>query len=133
MPRTGGLFGLVLAVVGIVAARRWVDAVEVRGSSMAPALQPGDRLLVVRRRGPIRPGDVVLALDPRDAARELVKRVEAVSGDEVVLRGDHAPASTDARTFGALPASAVTWRAVARYWPPGRVGAIPAAGSIDSA
>src|SRR5690349_19481151 len=96
-----------LAVAGaaLLAARRWVDAVEVRGSSMTPALRPGDRLVVVRRRGAIRVGDVVLALDPRDASRELVKRVEAVTHDGVVLRGDHAPASTDARTFGALPVS----------------------------
>ena len=127
-----GLAGsLVVAVAGLAAARRWVDAVEVRGSSMAPALQPGDRLLVVRRRGPVRPGDVVLALDPRDAARELVKRVEAVTDDGVVLRGDHAAASTDARTFGALPPSAVSWRAVLRYWPPDRVGPIPSAAASE--
>ncbi|HEX7225632.1 MAG TPA: S26 family signal peptidase [Candidatus Limnocylindria bacterium] len=132
MPIARGLAAsLAVAVIGLVAARRWVDAVEVRGSSMAPALLPGDRLLVVRRRGPIRRGDVVLALDPRDAARELVKRVDAVTDAGVVLRGDHAALSTDARTFGALPASAVTWRAVLRYWPPGRVGQIPAAAASE--
>ena len=120
---------LLATAVGLVAARRWVDAVEVRGTSMIPALEPGDRLLVVRRRGAVRPGDVVLALDPRDAARELVKRVDSVSDDGVVLRGDHAAASTDARTFGSLPPSAVTWRAVLRYWPPGRIGPIPPASS----
>jgi nickel-type superoxide dismutase maturation protease len=127
-----GLAGsLAVAVLGLLAARRWIDAVEVRGRSMAPALQPGDRLLVIRRRGRVRPGDVVLALDPRDAAREIVKRVESVTDDEVVLRGDHAAASTDARTFGALPASAVSWRAVLRYWPPGRVGSIPPAAASE--
>jgi nickel-type superoxide dismutase maturation protease len=113
---------LVVAGAAALVVRRWVDTVEVRGRSMAPALEPGDRLLVVRRRGPVRVGDVVLALDPRDASRELVKRVARVDEHGTELRGDHADSSTDARTFGTLPESAVTWRAIARYWPPGRLG-----------
>jgi nickel-type superoxide dismutase maturation protease len=132
MPSTRALLGtFVLVAAVLVAARRWVDVVEVRGASMVPTLDPGDRLLVVRRRASIRRGDVVLALDPRDAARELVKRGEATDGAEVVLRGDHAAASTDGRTFGALPASAVLWRAVFRYWPPSGVGPIPSAPASD--
>ena len=127
-----GLTGpLVLAGVAALVARRWIDTVEVRGRSMAPALEPGDRLLVVRRRGPVRPGDVVLALDPRDASRELVKRVARVDDGGVELRGDHAEASTDARTFGTLPESAVAWRAVARYWPLDRLGRVAASSSPE--
>ena len=100
-----------------------VDVVEVRGRSMVPALRPGDRLLVVRAGGP-RPGDVVLARDPREPRRELIKRVTSVDDRGVHVRGDNPTESTDARTFGALPVSAVRWRAVARYWPPDRVGPI---------
>lgn len=108
---------------------RALDAVEVAGTSMAPALEPGDRLLVeswtFRRRAPL-PGDVVLAADPREPDRELVKRVVAVGDAGIFLRGDN-PASTDSRTFGAIRADAVRWRAAFRYWPPRRVGRVPRA------
>jgi nickel-type superoxide dismutase maturation protease len=103
---------------------RDLDAVVVEGSSMAPALKPGDRLLVeswsFRRRRP-RPGEIVVAGDPRMPRRELVKRVAALQDDRLALRGD-APLSTDSRVFGPLPVSAVRWRALVRYWPPSRVG-----------
>jgi nickel-type superoxide dismutase maturation protease len=103
--------------------RRRLDVVEVRGRSMLPTLRPGDRLVVVRLDGP-RPGDVVLAPDPREPRRELVKRVASVDPAGVVVRGDNPAESTDARTFGALPPAAVRWRVAARYWPPSRVGII---------
>ena len=75
------LLGAVAGVAAGVAATRWLDVVEVQGGSMAPALLPGDRLLVESRsylsRAP-RAGEVVLAADPRQADRELIKRVAAV-------------------------------------------------------
>ena len=127
---TALLAGLVGAAVGLTAgvvARRGYDVVEVRGRSMAPTLLPGDRLVVesrtFARRAP-RPGELVLAADPRQPRRELVKRVAAVDGEAgtLELRGDSAPESTDSRTFGALPLTEVRWRVTARYWPPARVG-----------
>ena len=120
-----------LAAVGVALARQWFDVVEVRGHSMAPALLPGDRLLVMRRRRPPRRGDVVLALDPRDASRELVKRVAAVDGRGVELRGDDPRHSSDSNAFGRLPAPAVRWHALVRYWPPERVGAIGPSATTD--
>jgi nickel-type superoxide dismutase maturation protease len=109
-------------------ASRWTDAVAVRGSSMAPTLLPGELLLVERwtftRRAP-RIGEVVLARDPRDGGRELIKRVAAVRDGQVALRGD-AARSTDSRVFGDLPQSAVEWRVAFRYWPLARLGPIPA-------
>lgn len=116
-----------LAAVAAIAslARRWLDAVEVRGRSMAPALLPGDLLLVerwtYRRRVPL-PGEVVLVRDPRAPERELVKRVAATDGGFVVLRGDAPDASTDSRSFGLLPVGSVHWRVGLRYWPVRRVG-----------
>jgi nickel-type superoxide dismutase maturation protease len=89
---------------------------------MAPTLLPGDRLLVARLS--VRVGDIVLAADPRRPERELIKRVAAIDGRGITLRGDQSAASTDARTFGAIPADAVTWRAVARYWPIDRLGLV---------
>lgn len=129
MRRWRGLIGplSVLLVLGaaVVALRR-LDAVEVRGRSMMPTFLPGDRLLVARVPS-VRPGDVVLASDPREPARELVKRVRSADAFGVTLRGDNPAASTDARTFGAVRPDAVRWRAVWRYWPLERAGRIPPA------
>lgn len=119
--RAGIALGLALAGAWIL-ARRNLDTVEVRGRSMSPALLPRDRLLVVRATP--RLGDVVLARDPRDARRELIKRVAGVGNDGLRLLGDNRTASTDARAFGAVPASAVEWRVVGRYWPVDRFGPI---------
>lgn len=126
--RPRGLIGPLLLLGGLLAARRWLDVVEVRGRSMAPTLLPGDRLLVVQLAP--RTGDVVLAADPRDAERELVKRVASVDAFGVTLRGDNPAASTDARIFGAIPADRIRWRAVLRYWPLPRAGALPPAPPI---
>ena len=124
----GGPFFLMLGVAaGISVGRRWLDVVEVRGGSMAPSLLPGDRLLVeshtYQSRGP-RPGEVVLAADPREPERELIKRVATVDSMDAAaeLRGDAPAASTDSREFGAVPLSEIRWRAVFRYWPPQRAG-----------
>ncbi|HEY7451400.1 MAG TPA: nickel-type superoxide dismutase maturation protease [Candidatus Limnocylindria bacterium] len=126
--RTGARIGLAF-VLGLVAAwafgrlLRELDAVIVDGRSMAPALEPGDRLLVeswsYRRRAP-RPGEIVLAGDPRAPRREIVKRVAALQDDRVALRGD-AALSTDSRIFGPLPVAAIRWRVVVRYWPLSRI------------
>ena len=118
-----GLIGPLIACLAIAGlARRVVDIVEVRGRSMLPTLRPGDRLLVVRGARPVRVGEIVLALDPRDAGRELVKRVAAVGPEGVALHGDNRALSTDARAFGSLPAGAIRWRVVARCWPLDRAG-----------
>ena len=117
-----GLFAGLAAVVS-----RWTDAVAVRGSSMAPTLLPGELLLVERwtlsRRRP-RPGDVVLARDPREPSRELIKRIASLRDGRVELRGDGV-ATTDSRAFGTVPAGDVAWRVALRYWPLSRFGMIP--------
>jgi nickel-type superoxide dismutase maturation protease len=120
--RLGALIAPILAVAAAIAARRWLDVVEVRGRSMAPTVLPGDRLLIARLPG--RPGDVVLAADPREPGRELIKRVASIDAGRVTLRGDNPAASTDARTFGSVAASRVRWRVVARYWPLERAGGL---------
>lgn len=123
--RSRPLFFILGLVAGLAfVARRWTDVVAVRGSSMAPTLEPGDLLCVERwtyaRRAP-RVDEVVLAPDPRQPGRELIKRVAAVSGESLELRGD-ASASTDSRTFGPLPMPSVEWRVALRYWPLSRFG-----------
>lgn len=96
---------------------------------MAPALAPGDYLVVDRRayarRAPA-PGEVVIARDPRDASREIVKRVAAsAAAGGVALLGDDPAVSTDSRAFGPVPRAAIVGRAVWRYWPRARFGPVP--------
>ena len=68
------LAGAVSAALGIgLTVRR----VEVEGESMLPALESGDRLLVLRGCR-VRAGDVAVVRDPRDPARLVVKRVASV-------------------------------------------------------
>ena len=88
---------------------------------MRPTLLPGDRVVAVRCRRP-QPGDLVVLPDPRLPARTLVKRVDAVGPGGVTVVGDAPDASTDSRTFGPVPA--VWGRAVYRYAPRERAGAV---------
>ena len=116
--RPRALIWIAAAAAALAVARRRFDTVEVRGRSMAPTLLPGDRLLVVRASP--QPGDIALAWDPRDPRRELVKRVVAVDGQGIALRGDNMAATTDA----IVERDAVRWRAVVRYWPLDRIGLV---------
>lgn len=118
--------GIAAALVTATAflATRLLVRLEVVGDSMTPAFEPGDRLLAVRL-GRIRQGDVVAVRDPRHETRLIVKRVAWVSGQVLELRGDNDAASTDSRSFGPVPRSAVTGRVVYRYAPPGRVSRRP--------
>lgn len=100
--------------------------VAIAGHSMSPALEPGDRLLLVRGM-PVRPGHLVGVLDPRDPPgreRLLVKRVVEIRPDGVVVAGDNPDASTDSRDFGAVPRRLLRGRAVYRYAPAARRGLV---------
>ena len=124
-----------LLVVG--AALAWLRPfrVLVAGESMAPTLSTGDRL-VVARPGHLRRGHVVVVRPPGSRV-EMVKRIAGTPGDRVELGpggawtlgpeeylvlGDNPEASTDARSFGPVPRSAIAGRVVLRYRPrPGLV------------
>ena len=109
-------------------ARRRFGRYAVAGTSMRPALREGDWLIVdlhaYSRRLPGR-GEVVVARDPRDPARPILKRV-AYTGSEGAcwLLGDNPPESTDSRAFGPVASAAIDGRVLWRYWPPGRFGRI---------
>jgi nickel-type superoxide dismutase maturation protease len=122
---------LALALAVLVAGARSVRRIEVAGASMSPALEPGDRLLVIgtvwsRFLWP-RPGDVVAVRDPRHPGRTLVKRVAAIhrAPATVEVLGDARGASTDSRAFGPVPRSSIVGLAVYRYAPLGRKGPAP--------
>jgi nickel-type superoxide dismutase maturation protease len=95
---------------------------------MLPTLQPGDWVLVdewAYRRTLPRRGHVVVARDPRQPERHLVKRVTAVDLHGAVrIEGDNAHSSTDSRDFGAIPARSLVGRVRWRYWPVKRAGTV---------
>jgi nickel-type superoxide dismutase maturation protease len=106
---------LAVAYLATLAVNR--SLVEVRGSSMEPALWPGDRLLTVpARRAWLRPGRVVVVADPADEHHLVVKRLGEVGSGRVEVLGDNADASTDSRRWGPLPLDAVR-RVAVRRWP----------------
>jgi signal peptidase I len=112
-------------LVEIVAAVVWLrwryTRYAVAGASMEPALHAGDFVIVDRKafshRLP-RPGDVILASDPREPSRTLVKRVTWVDlHGQLWLEGDNLEGSTDSRAFGSVPSRDLMGRVVFRYWP----------------
>ncbi|MCA1784273.1 MAG: nickel-type superoxide dismutase maturation protease [Intrasporangiaceae bacterium] len=105
---------LLAAVAGIAVRRSFVD---VAGPSMLPTLWPGDRLVTIpAHRAWLRPGQVVVLEDPADPSHLVIKRLTAVDGGRVEVRGDDPDHSTDGRLWGPLPASSVRRIAVTR-WP----------------
>jgi len=108
--------------------RSWESRVAVLGHSMEPTLRDGDWLLVdadaYRNRAP-RAGELVVARDPRDPRRLLVKRAVSVALDgRVSIAGDHVAHAEDGTRIGPVDASAVIGRPWFRYWPADRVGKI---------
>ena len=83
---------------------------------MRPALEPGDRLLVLRTAH-VRTGDMVALVDPREPDRLVIKRVASCSSSELMVLGDNPAASTDSRTFGPVSRNALRGRDVYRYFP----------------
>ena len=98
--------------------------VAVTGASMEPAVREGDWLLVHQLRRVPRVGELVVATDPREPERLLVKRVSAVIGDQLTIAGDQPDRSTDSRHFGPIPLSAIVGRPVFRYAPLLRAGLV---------
>jgi nickel-type superoxide dismutase maturation protease len=121
---TALLILLAIAVVVRRGYRRW----EVSGRSMLPALEPGDWLIVepLGTGGrPVRAGDIVLARDPREPGRTLVKRVVRLEGGGLAwLEGDNPAESTDSRQFGPVALDDIEARVRWRYWPLRRAGSV---------
>jgi signal peptidase I len=105
-------------------ARRGPWRAEVAERSMAPALLPGDWLLLdpTVRRWP-RPGTIVVIREPGTGILA-IKRVAARGGGGPAARvlGDAPEGSLDSRTYGPLDADDIVARAWFRYGPPGRIG-----------
>ena len=83
------LAGAILgAVVALALVQQLLLSVhQVRGVSMEPALQDGERVLVLKPLGQIARGDLLVFRNPIDPDQVLVKRVLALSGEEIAARG----------------------------------------------
>lgn len=109
-------------------ARRGPWRAEVADLSMAPALLPGDWLLLdpTGQRWP-RPGSIVVIREPGSGVLA-IKRIAArgrggsLGSREAWLLGDAPADSIDSRTYGALDADAYVARAWLRYGPGRRIG-----------
>lgn len=92
---------------------------RVTGGSMLPLLQPQEEVLAdprAYRRVAPEPGDIVVAEHPDRPNFRLVKRVLFVRDNgDCVLVGDNPEASTDSRTFGAVPAHKILGRVTSRF------------------
>jgi signal peptidase I len=111
----------------------------VRGHSMEPALQDGDRLVVDRvscTLGQVQRNEIVVLRCPRNPEVDYVKRIVGLPGDRIEMRrgslyvngelltGDYQPVPDEAE----LPELTVPegnyyvlGRVRARFWPPGRL------------
>jgi phage repressor protein C with HTH and peptisase S24 domain len=87
---------------------------------MTPTLRDGDWLLVDPDARAASAGNLVVADDPRQTGRLIVKRVKSVESDgSRVLGGDHpAHGNEELRVSD----SAIRGQPWFRYWPPGRIG-----------
>ena len=88
--------------------------VVVAGRSMLPEYAEGDWLAFSSFRR-VRTGDVVVARDPRDLNRVIVKRAVRRVAAGWWLEGDNEQASTDSRTYGAVPPDLILGSVLFRY------------------
>src|SRR3954464_5264750 len=111
---------------------------NIPSASMAPALQPGDHILVTPYYpfgAPPLPGDVVVFRAPSNADELMVKRIVGAPGDLVnagggnaqivpagcyFVMGDNRGDSWDSRSWGPLSAKLVVGRARLVLWSSGK-------------
>ena len=89
-------------------------AFRVEGNSMNPTLSNGD-VVLIESGVPVIPGDIVLANHPYKQSVKMLKRIEAIDGNErYTLIGDSPDESTDSRTFGTIAGKEIIGKVVGR-------------------
>ncbi|HXG59641.1 MAG TPA: signal peptidase I [Thermoanaerobaculia bacterium] len=125
---------IAFAVALALLARAFFQIYAIPSSSMEPALQVGDRILVTPYRPPFfdaepARGDVVVFRSPLDPGELLVKRIAGLPGDLVESQivpaghyfvfGDNRRDSVDSRRWGPLPRHLIVGRARLVLWSSG--------------
>ncbi|PRQ42957.1 putative signal peptidase I [Rosa chinensis] len=142
-----------VGAVGLCISDRFVSVAPVRGSSMAPTLNPGKTKLlgmstddyVLLEKTCLNDykfshGDIVVFSSPSNHKERHIKRITALPGDWIGIRksydmlkvpeghcwveGDNSSSSMDSRSFGTIPLGLVQGRVTHIVWPPQRIGAI---------
>ncbi len=117
-----------------------VEVFRIPAASMAPAVKLGDHVWVDRRRAGRAPrkGDMVVFRFPRDPSRDFLKRVTALAGAKVKVKGkpitvprghvfvlgDNRDNSLDSRHFGPIPISSIKGRVESVLWSQDKKGKI---------
>ncbi len=89
---------------------------RVRGRSMEPIAHEGDYIFVRKFFPWEKPleNDRIIALDPRDPSRILLKRIVGIQDDKYNIIGDNKKESTDSRTFGLVPRNMIHSKIIVR-------------------
>lgn len=84
---------------------------------MQPLLSAGTEVLInpFAYRQPPAPGDLVVAIHPRQPELRLIKWVVYIEGQGCFLKGLNAAASTDSRQFGLVPQGKILGQVVCRF------------------
>jgi signal peptidase I len=119
-----------LVAAALVIRSFYLEAFKIPTGGDLPTLAPGDHIFAGKwDTTPVR-GDLIIFVYPRDPSKDFIKRVVAVAGDRVSVRGatllvNGNPATTgEARpcTFWDLDDRQGTWREVAGTCTPERLG-----------
>lgn len=97
---------LSVLVLAIVINKSFL-VIKVEGDSMTPTYVPNQVVMATKLFISLAPGDIVVAIDPIDNSKFIIKRIKYVNGDKVFLVGDNANISLDSRYFGEVEISTI--------------------------
>lgn len=91
-PRSAFLEALVLVFTALLLAltlKSYVaEAYEIKGSSMEPTFQSGQRVVLLKAFYDIERGDIVIFTSTEDENKDLIKRVVGLPGEHIRIVGD---------------------------------------------
>ena len=90
----------------------------VKGHSMQPLFNPGDRVIINRWAylfSPPKPGDLVAFWLQDESSDILLKRIKTISGNRVFVIGSNPNDSLDSSSFGAVSKNKVIGKFLTKY------------------